>query len=443
MSALASQTTFLFRLVVGGLLLSAGSFAWAGPEVPGAPQQRPIALVGGMIVPVDGPTIEKGTVLFEDGKITAVGKKVDLPDDVQVIDVTGKRVYPGLFESMSAMGLIEIDSIRASRDYAEVGELNPNVRAEKAVNPDSELIPVTRSNGVLLALTAPKTGLLAGRSAVLQLDGWSTEDLTLQANVGLHLNWPAMSPIFEWESEKSAKEQVEARDKMLRQLQLAFDEARAYQKLRAAEPTAPVDARLESLLPVLAGDIPVIVQAEEVRQIQAALAFVEREGLRMILYGGYDAERCARLLKERQIPVILGGVHRLPRRNDDDYDAPFTLPARLHAAGVKFCIAGSGRFGASTARNLPYHAATAVAYGLPADVALEAITLAPAEILGVADRVGSLTVGKDATLIITTGDPLETSTAVEAAYIQGRRVDLSNRQQRLWKKYEQKYRQQR
>jgi imidazolonepropionase-like amidohydrolase len=182
-----------------------------------------------------------------------------------------------------------------------------------------------------------------------------------------------------------------------------------------------------------------IVTADDVQQIQAAVAFAQQHRLKLILYGGYDAELCASLLKEQQIPVIIGGVHRLPRRRSDAYDAAYTLPERLRAAGVKFCISGAGAVNASNARHLPYHAATAAAYGLPADEALKAITLYPAEILGVGDKVGSLEPGKDATLIITDGDPLETPTQIEQAYIQGRPVDLSDRHKTLWRKYQKKY----
>ncbi len=201
----------------------------------------------------------------------------------------------------------------------------------------------------------------------------------------------------------------------------------------------PRDARWESLQDVLAGKLPVIFHADDVRQIRSAVAFAEQEKLRPIIAGGYDAPACAELLKKHEVPVIVGGVYRLPRRRGDDYDAPFTLPARLHEAGIRFCISSQDRHGASSIRNLPYHAATAVAYGLDADVALKAITLAPAQILGVGDKVGSLEVGKHATLFVATGDPLDTPTQVEQAWIVGRKVELNDRHKRLYRKYEQKY----
>jgi imidazolonepropionase-like amidohydrolase len=229
----------------------------------------------------------------------------------------------------------------------------------------------------------------------------------------------------------------------------ALADARAYQKAKlacadgkGAEPTH--DARWEAMLAVLAGKTRVFIDADDVQQIQAALAFAEQEGLMPVIVGGYDAAECAALLKKHDVPVILGGVHRTPLRRDDDYDAAFTLPERLRALGIKFCIAGEigGASGSlpSNIRNLPYHAATAAAYGLPADEALRSITLSAAEVLGVADRLGSLDAGKDATLIVTTGDPLEITTQVTAAYVQGRAVDLNDRHKRLWTKYKEKYR---
>lgn len=420
--------------------------ALAAPEIPGAPQAKPIAIVGGTIHPVSGPAIVGGTLIFADGKITAVAKSAPIPAGAETLDAKGKHVYPGLFDAYSDMGLIEVNSIRGSVDVHETGLINPNVKAQVAVNPDSEIIPVTRSNGVLLALTAPTGGLLAGKSAVLQLDGWTWEDMTLRGDVAMHVEWPAMSPSADWSTEESAKEQMAARDKALAELKKAFEHARAYAAARKADPAMekhPLDLRWEAMQPVLRGELPLIVTADEIQQIQAAVAFASAENLKLILYGGYDAPACAELLKQHNVPVIVAGVYRLPMRASDAYDAAYTLPARLRDAGLRFCVSGSGRFGASNVRNLPYHAATAAAFGLTPDEALKSITLWPAEILGVSDRVGSLQVGKDATLFLADGDPLEAPTQIESAFIQGRRVELSDRHKRLWKKYEEKYRRER
>lgn len=428
--------------ICGLIILALATASAANDELPTSRQNRPVVITGATIHTVVDKPIVGASVLLADGKITAIGKGIDVPKDAQVIDATGKHVYPGLIDSFSNMGLVEINAVRATRDFAEVGEINPNSKAQIAVNPDSEIIPVTRSNGVLLAHTVPSSGIISGQTAMLQLDGWTWEDLTLAAPVAMHVQWPNMSPVAAWWEEKSNKEQIEQREKQLKKIEQAFNDARAYQQARAAEGSdQSYDSRWEAMLPVLRGELPLLVSADSAEQIQAAVAFALRQKAKIIIYGGYDAPRCAELLKKHHVPVIVSAVYRLPRRRYDDYDAAYTLPARLHAAGVKFCISGGARFGASNVRNLPYHAGTAVAFGLPHEEALKAITLYPAEILGVADRVGSLEVGKDATLLIADGDPLETTTNVEAAFVQGRMIDLDNKQKRLWHKYQRRYEQ--
>ena len=409
----------------------------ANPEVPGSPQTKPMAVTNATIHPVNGPVIEAGTLVFEGGKITAIGKDATVPANAETIDLAGKHVYPALFDAMTDLGLVEINSIRATVDSREIGQINPNVRAVVAVNPDSELIPVTRSNGVLLALTAPFGGLVAGRSAVIQLDGWTWEEMALKADVALHVEWPR--PAGPRGGDEESGPRPAGGVEQLRQM---LADARAYAASRQADPSFPRDARWESLQDVVAGKLPVIVHADDARQITAAVAFAEQEKLKLIVAGGYDAPKCASLLKKHDIPVIIGGIYRLPRRRADAYDAAFALPAELQAAGIRFCISSSGRFGASNVRNLPYHAATAVGFGLAEDEALKAITLYPAQILGVAERVGSLEVGKDATLFVADGNPLDTPTQVSAAWIQGRKVELNDRHKRLYRKYEEKYKQQ-
>ncbi|HIA63856.1 MAG TPA: imidazolonepropionase [Planctomycetaceae bacterium] len=433
-----SLTQFLGIL----LLLALPSRLQANPEIPGAPQKKPIALIGGTIHPISGPVVHNGTLLFDAGRIVRLGQDIPIPANSQIIDVRGKHIYPGMFDSMTNMGLIEVKAVRASIDEAETGDINPNVQARVAVNPDSELIPVTRSNGVLLTLTAPRGGTISGQAAVLQLDGWTWEEMTLQPNAGMILKWPNMAAVSDWWVDKSAKQQIKDRDKTLENLRQTFDDAEAYRQARQAKVKGQDrDARWEAMIPVLAGKLPIIVQANEIQQIQAAVAFASERKLKMILFGGHDAPRCAALLKQHQIPVIIGGVYRLPRKRHDAYDDAYTLPEQLRKQGIQFCISSYGRFGAANVRNLPYHAAVAVAFGLPADEALKAITLSPAEILGLDQRVGSLQPGLDATLIVTTGNPLETTTQVERAFIQGRPVQLNDRHKRLWRKYQQKYQQ--
>ncbi len=357
-----------------------GRTTQANPEIPGAAQTSPVALVGGTVHPVSGPAIEGATLIFDKGKIVAVGRDVTIPPEAERVDVTGKHVYPGLIDANSQLGLVEVPTVRGSRDQSETGLVNPNVRAEVAFNPDSELIPVARSGGVLAVLSVPSGGLITGQSACMQLDGWTWEDMCLQGAVGMHITWPRMEPIEAWWVEESSGQQVEERDRALKTLREALSDARAYRTARLAHadkqaPPQDQDLRWEAMISVLEGKRRVFIDAEDIRQIQAAVAFAEQEGLRAVIVGGYDAPLCAPLLKKHDIPVIIGGVHRLPQRRHEAHDAAFTLPERMRAAGLKYCIAGmiGGPSGSlpSNVRNLPYHAATAAAYGLPADEALE------------------------------------------------------------------------
>jgi imidazolonepropionase-like amidohydrolase len=412
-------------------------------QVPAPAQDRPIALVGGAVHTVSGAMMPNATVLFENGRITAIGNEVSIPPGAERIDVTGKHVYPSLIDANTTLGLVEIGAVRATRDLAETGSINPNIRAEAALNPDSELLPVARVNGVALALSVPQGGVISGTSAFIMLDGWTSEQLTLKAPVGLHVNWPFMtirrSPFIQ-QSEEDQRKQM---NENLQKLRDAFAEARAYKKAKDAEsqkgvPYHATDSRWEAMMPALEKKVPVYVNAGEIKQIEAAVQWAADEDLKIVIVGGADSWRVADLLKAKDIPVIYGPIHRLPNRRWEAYDTPFTVPLKLHQAGVRFCIAD---FESENVRNLPYQAATAAAYGLPQEEALKAITLYPAEILGVADQVGSLAVGKDATLFISDGDPLEIQTQILLLFIQGRKIDLGNKHRALYDKYSKKYQQ--
>jgi imidazolonepropionase-like amidohydrolase len=407
----------------------------ASDAIPGAPQAAPVAITGATIHTVSGSTLDNGDLLFDRGRIVALGESgtVKIPDNAKLVNGKGQHVYPSLFEAYSQLGLVEVSAVRASRDQSESGQMNPNVRAHVSVNPDSELIPVTRANGVLLALTAPSGGRIAGKAAVIQLDGWTFEEMTLRSGAAMVVSWPTVPNQLETTDMK--KDPVAS-------LRDFFDESRAYLEARANEASnKKSDLKLESLRPVLERKMPLLVSANSLAVIQSAVSFAVEQNIRLIIIGGYDAPLCAKLLKKNSVPVIVSAVYRLPRRRSEGFDVAYTLPERLRDAGIQFCISGSGSSRVSNTRNLPYHAATAVAYGLPANEALKAITLYPAQILGVSKRVGSLEKGKDATLIMTTGDPLETSTQVTTAWIRGRVVDLSSRHTQLYEKYREKYRQ--
>jgi imidazolonepropionase-like amidohydrolase len=414
----------------------------ASDQIPDPSQKQPIAIVGATIHPVSGPEVPGGTILFDKGKISAIGANVQTPPSAIIIDGRGRHVYPGLISPRTYLGLTEIGAARATNDYAEVGRINPNVRAETAVNPESEIIPVTRSNGILLAVVMPSGPLLSGMSAVIRLDGWTWEDMTMKSSAALNVTWPSMTINRNPSATPGEEDQRKERDRQLDELRNAFRDARAYMQAKRASgdggSTHKADLRWEAMIPVLEGKVPVVVWAEEIQQIQSAVSWAEAEGVRLIIGGGHDSWRVTGLLREKRIPVIVGGTHRLPYRRFEGFDTPFALPAKLAAAGVQFAIMNPDD--TAHERSLPYEAATAAAYGLPKDEALKAITLYPAQIFGIADRVGTLEPGKDATLIVTTGDPLEIRTQVEMGFIEGRQIDMSNKQTALYKKYQVKYR---
>ncbi len=417
-------------------------FAQNYGQIPAPAQAQPIALVGATVHPVSAAPMSNATIVFENGKITALGENVTVPANAKKIEVTGKHVYPAMIAAHTTLGLIEIGAVRATMDFSETGQINPSVRAEVAVNPDGEMIPVTRANGVALALSVPQGGLISGTSALLMLDGWTWEQMTLKAPVAMHVDWPTMSVRRTRRVTSSEEEQRKQIQENLRIIKEAFAAARAYMIAKNAEAKMgnvhhESDSRWEAMLPVLERKIPVFVTANDAKQIRAALQWAEDENIRVAIVGGKDAWRVASLLQEKNVPVIYGPIHDLPGRVWEAYDTQFAAPKKLYEAGVKFCIAN---FENSNVRNLPYEAATAAAYGLPREEALKAITLNAAEILGVSDRLGSLQEGKDATLIVTTGDPLEITTQIEREFIQGREIDLGSKHKALYEKYSEKYR---
>ncbi len=435
------------------VLLFAASLclAHANPVLPAARQQKPLLLRGGTVVPVSGPVLPRGDVLLVDGRIAQVGPSVAAPAGAEIVDVQGKHVYPGFVAAQTVLGLAEIGSARQTIDHGETGLLNPNARTQTAINPDSDLIPVARANGVLTALVVPterapgatRPALIAGLSTLIRLDGWTWEDLTLRAPVALHIYWPAMRLNRDAKAAKSASAQQKTIDDTVRLLDEAFAQARAYAKAKTGPAgAADTDLRWEAMLPVVRGERRVFIHADEVKQIRAALAFARRHELKIVLVGGVDAWRVADELKAAAVPVIIGSTQRLPLRRDDDFEAPYANPARLHAAGVTFCIANGleGATDIGNERNLPYLAGRAAAHGLPREVALRSVTLSAAEILGVGGELGSIEPGKRATLMVTDGDPLEVTTQITMAYIDGARIDLRSRHTQLYEKYDERLR---
>jgi imidazolonepropionase-like amidohydrolase len=424
----------LIRLALLALLATS---ALGYDYVPAQKQAQPVLLKGGTLYTVADGIRENTDLLFDKGIITQIDADITPPPDAVVIDITGKMVYPGLIALGTTLGLTEIGAVRATNDISETGRINPDVQSHMAYNPDSEIIPTVRSNGIAYAQIVPGGPLINGRSCLLNLDAWTKEDAAVELNLGLHVVWPNSGVSVGRRERRSAEEQRDANVRDLAELYKAFDDALAYKLAKEADPNTPVDSRWDAMVPVLSGKLPLFVHANDYRQIEQAIEFTKKRNLRMILMGGNDAWKAADLLVANNIPVVYFSTMGLPSHQDDPYDQAFTVPRLLHDAGVKLCLAVGG---ASGVRNLPFDAGHAVGFGLPADAALRAITLTPAEVLGVADRIGSLEVGKRATIVVSEGDIMDHLTHnVTHLFIDGRAVDLDNKHKELYRKYSAKH----
>ncbi len=390
--------------------------------------------------PVSGPVIDKTDVFIYRGKVLKVGDDIREPwpeASPTVIDGTGLHVYPGMSDAGTVLGLTELGSAKETHDFAEGGDFQPDLRAATGINPDSELIPVTRANGVLAVVTRPSGGVIAGQSALINLSGWVPAEMVLVEPLALHIEFPTARPVFTGDPSGVNVGRILARkqrDEKIRRVKQLFKQAVAYDQARKDQ-NAPADPRLEALVPYAKGEKPVVIQANRHADIQEALKLADELKIKMILSGGLDAWKVADELKKRDIPVILGPVMIMPQENHDPYDAPFACAAKLHAAGVRFCIRSAG---STNTRNLPYEAAMAASYGLPQEEALKAVTLHPAHILGVADQLGSISPGKRANLVLTDGDLLQATTQVHALFINGKPLEPTSKQTRLYERYRQR-----
>ncbi len=439
-----------FLAFLSALCVLSGETAFAQDLTPrSAAQDKPVVVINATIHPISAPAIEKGFVLFDRGIITGVGaietldsRKVD--PTWRVIDAKGRHVYPGLIGASTQLGLTEMQSVRASSDFAETGGVTPEVRAVSAVNPDSTLLPVTRSAGELIAGVFPSGGTIPGRAGVIRLDGWTVADMTIRDQAGLVVNWPVTRTINAPWMNQTEEEQRKGMDKTQRIIEEMIAGAKAYAGAKGARGTQAADIRYEGMAGIFVGagtsaaaQLPLFIHAQDYDQIQQSVTLCVKHGLRCVIVGGRDAPLCADLLKRNSVAVIVDGTFKFPKRDDAPYDDAFTLPARLHAAGIKFCIAS----GEETAheRNLSNAAGMAAAYGLDHEQALRAITLSSAEVLGIADKYGSLAADKSATLIVTDGDVLDVLSHVTMAFLDGREVNLSNKQKVLEERYRGKY----
>jgi imidazolonepropionase-like amidohydrolase len=411
-------------------------FVAAQNPAPAKPQSESILVMNATAHLGNGQVIQNAIVGFDKGKLILVGDaataRLDKSAYKKVIDATGKHIYPGFIACNTTIGLTEIDAARATRDQYEVGDLNPNVRSIIAYNTDSKLTPTIRTNGILLAQVVPQGGTISGQSSVVELDAWNWEDAAYKTDEGIHLNWPRMY-INKYPGSDPEDKQREAMNKAMYNIEQLFKEAKAYSLSTPLEK----NLRFEAMKGLFDGSKKLFIHCDFVKEIVAAVNFCNRYKVKMILVGGDDSWRVADMLKENNVPVILGRTHSLPSREDDDIDLPYKLPYLLKQAGVTYALSVDGSW---NVRNLPFMTGTSVEYGVSKEDALASITSSPAKILGIDATVGTLEVGKDATFFISTGDALDVKTNnVEMAFIRGKEINLDNVQKQLYSKYKTKY----
>ena len=396
------------------------------------------AIRNATIYPVSSAPITNGTIVFANGVITAVGTNVSVPAGATIIEGSGLSVYPGLIDAGAQVGLTEIGSVAGTVDTSELGDINPNARTAVAINPHSNVIPVTRVNGVTTIVAQPEGGIVSGQSAVVQLAGWTPGEMVLKTPAAMHIRFPRLSSASSDDDDDAVKEAQKSYTRQVDRLRDILRDAQAYGKAATARgsnsalPRSDRDLLLEALVPVVEGRVPAVMHANRARDIRAALKFGDEFKLKMILADAQDVAQVLPDLKSRNIPVILGPILDLPAREDDPYDVIFTNAKTLHDNGIRFAIQTTD---AHNARNLPYHAAMCAAFGLPKEIALRAITLAPAEIFGFADRLGSLEPGKIANVVVTNGDPLEIRTNVQRLFIGGEDIPLDSYHTLLYEKF--------
>ena len=411
----------------------------ASPQAGTSTTPRTIAIVNARIIPVVGTEVPKGTIVIKDGLIAAVGAEVAVPAGAEVVDAAGLRAYPGMIDGCSSLGLVEISGVAATVDRSETGRINPQARALEAIRYDSMHIPIVRSNGITAAVVAPSGGLVSGVSCLLKLDGWTNREMAVKPAAAMHIELPGLRGARGGFGGGRGAAQVRADGPaLLAELKELFAAARAYEKRRDAAAQNRLLAlpefneTYECLLPLIKGELPAMISVHSERDIKAAIQFVQDEKLKAVFYGAEQGFKAAAELAKAGIPVVLGSLYDLPAVWEDGYDAIFRNAGLMAKAGVKVAFSSSS---ASVAKDLPYHAAKAAAFGLDRAEALRAVTINTAEIFGVAKTMGSLEAGKAANIVLADNDILELRTNIKKVYIDGRETDLSNRYTELLEKF--------
>jgi imidazolonepropionase-like amidohydrolase len=436
------QKIFLSILLAGSMLCARSQ----SNVLPAPAQKAPIVIKNATVHTGEGTVLENTTIVVENGKITAIGKDVKIPAGAEVTDAAGKHVYPGLVLPSSNLGLVEVSSVRASSDVREIGDMNPDVRAIVAYNTDSKVINTLRSNGILAANIVPQGNFLAGSSSIVQLDAWNWEDAAIQLDGGMHLYMPTLMPRpsfgrggggggFGGPNAGAQSDPVKEGLEKMEQLKSFFREAKAYM---GATDNKETNIKFESVKNLFTKKQKLYVHANTVKQMLVALDLVKEFGFDMVIVGASEGWQIADLLKQNNVSVILDQLHRLPTGEDDDVDQPYKTAAALQKAGVLFALGDDDS--QNRGRNLAFNAGTAAAYGMTKEEALAAITLNAAKIMGVSDKTGSIAVGKEANIIISSGDILDMRTNnVTEAFIGGRKINLDDKQKQLNERYEEKY----
>ena len=412
---------------------------FAQNQAAGSPQTKAIALTGATIHTANGQVIPNGVIVFNKGIITAVGAAGTAYDKAttETIDVTGKSVYPGLISPANSVGLVEISAVRATNDQSEIGGINPHVRALVAYNTDSEVIPTVRSNGILITQATPQGDIVAGMSSIMQMDGWNWEDAALKKDDGIHLNWVGyFKRDFDFATFTATTKKNDKHDEQIRDIEKVFNDAIAYSQVKNPMTS---NVKMEAMKGLFDGSKNLYINADYGKEIIEAVQFAKSKGVKkIVIISGEESLMAADFLKENNVPVIVSTTHRLPNSADDDTDIAYKLPQLLAQKGVLVGLAYIGLDWRT--RNLPFLAGTVAGHGMDKEDALKLITANNAKILGIDKMVGTLEVGKHATLIVSAGDVLDMRTAkVEHAFIQGRKVDLDDKQKRLYRKYAEKY----
>lgn len=399
------------------------------------------AIIGARIVTVSGDVIENGIVVIQNGKISAVGTNVSIPAGAEKIDGKGLSVYPGMIDAATTLGLAEIPlGANGTVDVAEIGEMNANAKAITGINPHSSHVNVTRVNGITTVLSMPTGGTIAGQAAIITLWGSTQAEMAVVPTFALVINFPRVATFGGFgQVQIDFNEAVRRRDQRLEDLKKAFRDAENYARIKEAYdkdkslPAPKTDLKMEAMIPYVRGEKPIIFTAERERDIRAVVRFIEENKVKGIIVGGQEAWKVADELKKNNIAVIYTNIYRLPVLDDDAYDELFEAPSKLAKAGVKFAI-GTGNDG-SEVRDLPYHAGLAGAFGLSKDDALKSVTLYPAQILGIAERFGSIEQGKVANIVVTDGDLLEPRTNIKYLFINGRLMPLTSRHTELYERF--------